>query len=210
MGKSLKVEMPQSEADRLIATAGDTAKEYYQTNGLELPKLVFVPRTGYHIGPIIARSWGLNGGDTFIAAVSKGDDGDFHYGQMPPAEQMKGNNVLVIDGVCKSGKTLQHTVDLLTWAGASVKSLVLMNKPDETSTEYVPDFVGVSDTSDAFYVFPWEREEHMPTPDEPMVSLPGRGHISAAFWGTVLGMHSAINTMMYASHVSQRGQSDGA
>jgi hypoxanthine phosphoribosyltransferase len=174
MGK-IKVAYPEAEAQRLVERIDETAKAYYDEAGGGLPKLVLLPRTGYEIGATIARSWGIGATGIFHASIERHGN-QFEYGQMPATDEVAGQSLLVLDGVCKSGETLQHVVDLLTLAGAGlVKTGVMMYKPHETTTNYVPDFVGEQVADGAFYVFPWEWPEHLPEPAEDMsasIALP--------------------------------------
>ena len=171
-GKRLKVVVPLAATNELIVDLGKAVRKSYEDTGQELPDIVSIARTGLHIGPVIARMWGLDARRTLMAGLAKNEDGTFSDVQMPTSAQISGRRLLVVDGVCKSGETLQHTVSSLKEAGAvSVQSAVLIHKPEEHKIGNAPDFTGMIDRHDAFYVFPWEMEEHMPTPPEdPMVS----------------------------------------
>ncbi len=166
MGKLMAV-YPEAQTQIVLDKLEQQAAEFYQQVGRGLPHLVLLPRTGYEIGPKIARSWGIGATGILHAPLERDGDG-FRYGQMPTREHVEGKDLLVIDGVCKSGETLSHVVDLLEFAGAGVvKSAVMMHKPLETTTGYVPDFVGETVEDGAFYVFPWEIGEHLPVPLPP-------------------------------------------
>lgn len=57
---------------------------------------------------------------------------------------ISGSNILIIDDICDTGKTLQYLVRELKSLGASdVKSVVLINRAKVYSSEYAPDFFGV-------------------------------------------------------------------
>lgn len=66
------------------------------------------------------------------------------------APALTGKNVLLVDDVSDSGRTLAMVVDLLTEHGATVRTLTLYSKP---RTVLVPDYVW-RDT-DRWITFPW-------------------------------------------------------
>jgi len=183
----LRAVVPVEVARKLVHKVEAEAKAVYDEAGDGLPKLVLLPRTGYEVGPIIAREWGIDGVDILHASLKREGDGTFRYGQMPLVSEVEGQSLLVVDGVCKSGETLSHVVDLLKLAGAGVvKSAVMMHKPNETTTGYVPDFVGEVVTDGAFYIFPWERDEYLPVPPGALEQIPPRGRVVTIDPGTVL------------------------
>ena len=72
---------------------------------------------------------------------------------LPPLldnEPLIGKNVLLVDDVSDSGRTLAMVVDLLAEHGATVRTLTLYSKP---RTVLVPDYVW-RDT-DKWITFPW-------------------------------------------------------
>jgi hypoxanthine phosphoribosyltransferase len=194
-GKRLKVVVPLAATNQLIVDLGNKVQKSHESAGQELPDIVSIPRTGLHIGPVIARMWGHDARRTLTAGVAKNEDGTFSDIQMPTSAQISGRRLLVVDGVCKSGETLQHTVSSLKEAGAiSVKSAVLIHKTDEAAagSGYVPDFFAEEDKLGAYNVFWWEIDEHMPTPTEqPMVSLPDIGQALAGQQGNGALPHGA-------------------
>ncbi|MBG6239629.1 hypoxanthine phosphoribosyltransferase [Mycetocola sp. CAN_C7] len=66
------------------------------------------------------------------------------------APALTGKNVLLVDDVSDSGRTLAMVLELLTEHGATVKTLTLYSKP---RTVLVPDYVW-RDT-DKWITFPW-------------------------------------------------------
>ena len=66
------------------------------------------------------------------------------------APALTGKNVLLVDDVSDSGRTLAMVVDLLSEHGATVRTLTLYSKP---RTVLVPDYVW-RDT-DKWITFPW-------------------------------------------------------
>ncbi|MCE2927410.1 MAG: hypoxanthine phosphoribosyltransferase [Rickettsiales bacterium] len=58
-------------------------------------------------------------------------------------ESMKGRDVLIIDDILDSGRTLQFVTGLIRERGAkSVKSVVLLEKPGKRAVQINADFVG--------------------------------------------------------------------
>ena len=72
---------------------------------------------------------------------------------LPPmldSSDVRGNRVLLVDDVSDSGRTLAMVVDLLTAAGADVRTVCLYSKP---RTVLEPDFVWRR--TDRWITFPW-------------------------------------------------------
>lgn len=60
-------------------------------------------------------------------------------------EPVEGRNVLLIDDILESGRTLALAHELMLAKGAlDVKAAVLLEKPGKLVEEYTPDFVGFS------------------------------------------------------------------
>lgn len=67
-------------------------------------------------------------------------------------EEVKGRNVLILDDILESGRTLQFARNLIIERGAiSTRIAVLLEKPGKRETNIVADFVGFS-TPDKFVV----------------------------------------------------------
>lgn len=174
MAGKLYVALSETETMTRITALEQRIHEEYVSLLPEAPTLVVVPRTGHEVGMVFARAWDITALGIFQATLVKRPDGGFDYGQMPTREQLEGKDVLVVDGVCKRGETLEEVTALAELAGAaSVKSAVIMNKPHLSVAGYKPDFIGeeVDRYDGAFYVFPWEMDEYMPVPSTP-VTLP--------------------------------------
>ena len=73
---------------------------------------------------------------------------------MLDTESIQGRNVLVVDDVVDSGRTLSLVLDLLRQYGAVCRSAVVYEKP---RSEVKPDFAWKS--TDEWIVFPWSAEE---------------------------------------------------
>jgi hypoxanthine phosphoribosyltransferase len=83
---------------------------------------------------------------------------EFEYGQMPTPEEVRGYNLLIVEEVCDTGKTLQHAVELLELAGAGlIRTAVLHYKPEKTQTGFVPDWY--ADVTNKWVIYPWELHE---------------------------------------------------
>lgn len=60
-------------------------------------------------------------------------------------EDMTGRNVLIVDDILETGRTLQFATELLKSRGAaSIKSAVLLEKPGKLEVKAKADFVGFS------------------------------------------------------------------
>lgn len=58
---------------------------------------------------------------------------------------IEGRNVLVVEDIIDSGLTLSYLSQLLlSRKPASVKTVVLLDKPDRRQTKFVPDYIGFS------------------------------------------------------------------
>lgn len=61
----------------------------------------------------------------------------------PLSEEVEGKDVLVVDDILESGRTLQFAKEELTRLGAkSVKVAVLLEKPGKLAVEMEPEFIG--------------------------------------------------------------------
>lgn len=141
----------------------DVMQGYGLHLGFEIPQIVVIPRTGLVISDFVARSLGVLGTDMMFLGINASSSGELEIGQSPSEDVVAGRHLLVVDGVCKSGHTLRAAVEHLGNLGAAnVCSAVMINKPNENTADYVPDFIGETLTDGAFYIFPWEIAEHMP------------------------------------------------
>lgn len=74
---------------------------------------------------------------------------------LPPTVNVRGQDVLIVDDVVESGRTLQLVIEELSRYGAGkIRSLALYVKPWRT---YTPDYYYESTTN--WLVFPWEIVE---------------------------------------------------
>ncbi len=92
---------------------------------------------------------------TSMQASSYGNEttaGKLKVGSMPKT-LVGGKTVLLVDDVCDSGATLSKIKELLLEYGAdAVYSIVLVDKVQERSNQYSPDYVGFNVPADAFIV----------------------------------------------------------
>lgn len=82
----------------------------------------------------------------FIRASSYGDS-DTSSGTvkklMGTTIPLSGRNVLLVDDICDSGRTLSMlSADMIKQGAKMVKTCVLMDKPSRREVEYKPDYVG--------------------------------------------------------------------
>lgn len=128
-------------------------------------KVVTIPKGGLYPANIVTREIGCKGTDILSAAMGSYASGvdkrknEISYGQMPTAEEVRGKNLLIIDEVCDSGKTLLDLVNKLKQMGATkVMTAVIHYKPGKSETGFVPDWF-VKKT-DSWVVYPWEISEY--------------------------------------------------
>lgn len=58
-------------------------------------------------------------------------------------KDLEGSDILIIEDIIDSGRTLSYLVDYLTLKGAaSVKTCTLLDKPSRREVEFTPDFSG--------------------------------------------------------------------
>jgi hypoxanthine phosphoribosyltransferase len=83
----------------------------------------------------------------FLRVSSYGTDRDSSgntYVSYMEGLPVKGRDVLIVDDICDSGRTLDRLRELIFDHGAaSVRSVVLIDKPDRREVEIEPDFSGV-------------------------------------------------------------------
>ncbi len=73
----------------------------------------------------------------------------------PPIADLRGRNVLVMDDVSDTGKSLSVAITVLTFFGpSSLKTATLFVKP---WTMFIPDYY--VDSTEAWIAFPWEKGE---------------------------------------------------
>ena len=132
-------------------------------SGQQFDAIVVVPRGSYYPVNIIAREFGFGSTELLHACISSyaqpGQQKEqIELGQMPTAQQIKGKDLLIIEEVCETGKTLQFLVDHLHKQGArAVKVGTLHYKPSRSQTGYVPDWYATK--TDRWIVYPWEERE---------------------------------------------------
>jgi uncharacterized protein len=106
--------------------------------GERFDAMVVIPRGGYYPANIVSRRLGLEATDMLQASIGSYEQGttdrkgDFQLGQMPDDAQVRGKNLIVIDEVCDTGKTL-------------------------SASGFKPDFA--VETTDKWVVYPWEADE---------------------------------------------------
>lgn len=58
---------------------------------------------------------------------------------------VKGRNILIVEDIVDSGRTIKHVMDLLEFRGAkSIKVATLIDKPSGRTVELVPEFIGTT------------------------------------------------------------------
>lgn len=138
-------------------------EQYCRETGGQFDAMLILPRGGYYPGNIVSRELGFESVDILHASIGSYQDAqtkqeDFRYGQMPPRELVAGKDILVIDEVCDTGKTLECLGRYLMENGAkSVKTGVMHYKPSMSQTSFVPDWF--VEQTDKWIVYPWELHE---------------------------------------------------
>lgn len=170
---------PILETEANITALGRHLRSEYEQAGMGLPLLVVVPRSGYTIGEIISRQWQVSGRDMLQASVGErigdpkptGQPSDFEIGQFPTAEEVEGQNLLVIDAVAKTGETLAFIAERLRDMGAScVNTAVLYEKAGRepgARVDFPPNFSFRRKDPFKFIILGWELDEYLPMPENP-------------------------------------------
>ncbi len=148
----------------LSVNLSDEVEKHFLETGEKLDGIVVFPRGGYLTAGILAYRLGFSATQMFHMCLTSYKDGEkvagneFMYGQLPEPKDIEGLNLLAVDEVCDSGRTMKHGLELLQLAGAkNVWSAVTHYKPDKSTTGYVPDFY-VSKTG-AWIKYPWDVYE---------------------------------------------------
>lgn len=169
----IRVIEPGRESIDNMHRLAEQIKADYQEQELPLPTLVGIPRSSYIMLDAISRHWAVDGVDILHACVKKEEMPDgrtvFRVGQFPAPELVRDKELLVVDAVCKTGKTLGYVRDRLLWLGASgVKTAVLYDK-DKGNEPIVhkPDFCIASGVNH-FTLFEWEVD----LPEHPVNYVP--------------------------------------
>ena len=148
---------------------GDAIRQSYEERALALPGLVVIPRSGYLVGELISRQWGVPGVDMLHACVRKKEQKgrrkpSFEVGQFPTRRLVKDRPLVVLDAVRHTGDTIGFVQKrLLDLGAASVESAVLYDRSrDDEEVRNLPSFVVAHRTE--FTIFEWEKDEHLPLP----------------------------------------------
>jgi uncharacterized protein len=148
----------------LSALLADKIENHCVKTGEQFDKIILIPRGSYFICNIVARRLGFDAAATLHMCMTSYKDGEkqaggeFKYGQMPLPEEVAGLNLVIIEEVCDTGRTLKHAIELLHTAGANiVRTATTHYKPSKSTTGVVPDFYAVE--TDAWIKYPWEIHE---------------------------------------------------
>lgn len=130
-------------------------------HNLRFDNMVVIPKGGYHLGSLLPEMLGFRNNQllhtsvqTYIEGTHR-RSGEYELGQMPTDDELRGKDLLVVDDVWDSGKTLDFVKNYLLEHGAkSVKIAVVYYKPKKSLVEGKPDFF-VAET-DLWVAHPWE------------------------------------------------------
>lgn len=152
-----------SVADKEVLTwegFGDASRELAQQivdSGYTPDIVVAVARGGMVPGGALTYALGVKLTDAinveFYTDVSQTLPDPILLAPMLDTESIKGKQVLVVDDVADSGRTLKLVVELLESFGAEVRSVVLYEKP---TTIIHPEYVWKQ--TDKWIMFPWSAE----------------------------------------------------
>jgi len=161
--KSALRESWESVYDKSLALAF-LIEEHCRKTGEQFDAMVIVPRGSYYPANIVSRELGFDSVDMLHASIGSYFDGttkrkaSFELGQMPTDEEINGKNLIVLEEVCDTGRTLEFLTKRLKEQGAKlVRSGCLHYKPGGSQTGYKPDW-SVAET-DNWIVYPWEKHE---------------------------------------------------
>jgi hypoxanthine phosphoribosyltransferase len=148
--------------DRKTYELADLIAEWCKEDGLRFDNMVIIPKGGYHLGSLLPEMLGFRNNQllhtsiqTYIEGTQR-RSGEYELGQMPTKQELGGKDLLLVDDVWDSGKTLQFIKKYLLDHGAkSVKIAVVYYKPTKSLVEGKPDFF-VAET-DKWVAHPWEN-----------------------------------------------------
>lgn len=145
-------------------TLADKIEAHCLATGEHFDFMVAIPRGSYGPANIVTREFGIEAPRLLHACLTSYKDGaterssGFIIGQMPTPEQVRGQDLLIIEDVCDSGHTLTFLTTLLQLAGAGlVRTGVLHYKPTRSTTGFQPDW-WVTET-DNWVVYPWDTRK---------------------------------------------------
>ncbi|MBI2589349.1 hypothetical protein HYW35_04080 [Candidatus Saccharibacteria bacterium] len=159
-----QIETWQSIYKKSVKLADMIAKSCKHIKPAELfDKVVTIPKGGLYPANIVTREIGCRSIDILTAAMGSYPPGSNHrqkitYGQLPSRDDIEGKNILIIDEVCDSGRTLLDLVNRLKRLGAKqIKTGVLHYKPGKNETGFIPNWY--VEATDNWIVYPWEINE---------------------------------------------------
>lgn len=136
-------------------------EQHCHKTGEQFDLMLVVPRGAYYPANIVSRELGFDAVHILSASIGsyKGtEQGEFEFGQMPVPEQVRGKDLLIIEEVCDTGKTLDYVYKYLKDNGAGlIRTGVLHYKPGQSQSGFRPDWS--VETTDKWIVYPWELHE---------------------------------------------------
>ncbi len=144
----------------------DAMQQDILSERIELPtKMLLIPRGSYFVADIATRVMDIGSIDNLFFAAKSYDDetrksGRLRIGQAPTRKLIEGENVLIVDEVCETGRTLKAAHRHADRLGAStVVSMVVHYKPKRTLTGYVPDYY--AEMTDNWIEYPSEQIDEL-------------------------------------------------
>lgn len=139
-------------------------QQHCHETGERFDSIIVIPRGSYYPANIVSRELNFRAIDLLHACIDSYPSGKadgaptLKVGQMPPKELVEGKDLLIVEEVCDTGRTLSYVVDYLRENGAhSVRTGVLHYKSIRNETGFKPDWF-ITET-DKWIVYPWEVNE---------------------------------------------------
>jgi hypoxanthine phosphoribosyltransferase len=147
--------------DQKTYELADLIAKRCEQDDLSFDYMVVIPKGGYHLGSLLPEMLGFRNNQllhtsvqTYIEGTQR-RSGEYELGQMPSRKELAEKDLLVVDDVWDSGKTLDFVKKYLLSHGAkSAKIAVVYYKPKKSLVAGEPDFY-VAET-DKWVAHPWE------------------------------------------------------
>lgn len=161
--------IPEKVTYNKTVELAEKVKDSFAERELKRPKFIFVARTGLEVAGTFARHLGIGGSKILVACVERDrsrDEPKFLVGQFPGKKHVKGENIVAVDVVCRTGTTLKYTTERLRDLGANlVESAVIfdMSNLNGVNNVYSPDHSAEKGKFTGYAIFHWETEEELAT-----------------------------------------------
>lgn len=178
--KSSGTIIPSTEVLKNAVVLADIIKQEYIDQESGFPRLVFLARSSWHIGPILLRELNISPSEALninAERVSSDPSIDirqrYKLGQLPTKSLVRGKNLLIVDAACRTGETLLYASQQLTkLQPSSIKTAVIYDSAPAIGDQKVctPDLCAVRDIRLGYITTRWEFEEMFTAEEEPIAT----------------------------------------